>query len=82
MFDAWILPSRVADPSKKVPDPNCVVQDLLSEVVYQIKGAGSEIWWGPPAPNLTTGSAHLTVVTTQTDRQTDNSNSRQHLIFT
>ena len=33
MFDAWILPSRVVDPSKTVPDLNCDVQDLLLEVV-------------------------------------------------
>ena len=33
VFDAWILPSRVADPSKKVPDLNCVVQYPLLEVV-------------------------------------------------
>ena len=28
-----ILPSTVVDPSKKVPDLNCEVQDLLLEVV-------------------------------------------------
>jgi len=33
VFDAWILPSRVVDPSKKVPDLNCEVQDQLLEVV-------------------------------------------------
>ena len=33
MFDAWILPSRVVYPSKKVPDLNCEVQDLLLEAV-------------------------------------------------
>ena len=33
MFDAWILPSRVVDPSKKVPDLNCEVQDLSLEAV-------------------------------------------------
>ena len=33
MFDAWILAIRVVDPSKKVPDLSCVVQDLLLEVV-------------------------------------------------
>jgi len=33
VFDAWILPSRVVDPSKKVPDLNSEVQDLLLEVV-------------------------------------------------
>ena len=33
VFDAWILPSRVVDPGKKVPDLNCEVQDLLLEVV-------------------------------------------------
>ena len=29
----WILPSRVVDPSKKVPVLNCEVQDLILEVV-------------------------------------------------
>ena len=33
MFDGWILPSRVVDPSKKVPDLDSDVQDLLLEVV-------------------------------------------------
>jgi len=33
VFDAWILPSRVVDPSKKVPNLNFEVQDLLLEVV-------------------------------------------------
>jgi len=33
LFDAWILPSGVVDPSEKVPDLNCEVQDLLLEVV-------------------------------------------------
>jgi len=33
VFDAWILPSRVVDPSKKVPDLNCEAHDLLLEVV-------------------------------------------------
>ena len=33
VFDAWILPSRVVDPSKKVPGLNCEVQDLSLEVV-------------------------------------------------
>ena len=33
VFDAWILPSRVVDPGKKVPDLNSEVQDLLLEVV-------------------------------------------------
>jgi len=33
VFDAWILPSRLVDPGKKVPDLNCEVQDLLLEVV-------------------------------------------------
>jgi len=32
VFDAWILPSRVVDPRRKVPDLNCEVQDLLLEV--------------------------------------------------
>ena len=27
VFDAWILPSRVVDPSKEVPDLNCEVHD-------------------------------------------------------
>ena len=31
--DAWILPSRVVELSKKVPDLNCEVQELLLEVV-------------------------------------------------
>ena len=33
MLDAWILPSRVVDPRRKVLDLNCEVQDLLLEVV-------------------------------------------------
>ena len=33
VFDAWIPPSRVVDSSKKVPDLNCEVQELLLEVV-------------------------------------------------
>ena len=33
VFDGWILPSRVVDPRRKVPDLNCEVQDLLLEVV-------------------------------------------------
>ena len=33
VFDAWILPSRVVDPRRKVPDLSCEVQDLLLEVV-------------------------------------------------
>ena len=33
VFDAWILPSRVVDPSKNVPGLNCEVQDLSLEVV-------------------------------------------------
>jgi len=33
VFDAWILSSRMVDPSRKVPDLNCEVQDLLLEVV-------------------------------------------------
>jgi len=33
VFGAWILPSRVVDPSKKMPDLNCEVRDLLLEVV-------------------------------------------------
>jgi len=32
VFDAWILPSTVVEPSKKVPDLNCDVQDPLLEV--------------------------------------------------
>ena len=44
---------RVVDPSKKVPDLKCEVQDLLLEVVHlkQEVRAGSEIRWDPP--NLT-----------------------------
>jgi len=33
VFDGWILPSRVVDPSKKMPGLYCEVQDLLLEVV-------------------------------------------------
>ena len=33
MFAAWILPSRVVDPRRKLPDLNCEVHDLLLEVV-------------------------------------------------
>jgi len=33
VFDAWILPSRVVDHIKKVPDLNCGVEDRLLEVV-------------------------------------------------
>ena len=33
VFGVWILPSRVVDPRKKVPDLNCEVQDPLLEVV-------------------------------------------------
>jgi len=33
VFDAWILPSRVVDPRRKVTNLNCEVQDLLLEVV-------------------------------------------------
>ena len=46
----------MGDPSKKTPDFNCEVQDLLLEVVdcgSQTRGAGSEIWRDPP--NLTPG---------------------------
>jgi len=44
----------MVDPSKKVPDLNCGVQDLLLEVVdlkQVVPDAGSEIQWDPP--NLT-----------------------------
>ena len=44
VFDAWILPSRVVDPSKKVQDLNCEVRDLfIRGSGSQIRGAGSEI---------------------------------------
>ena len=33
LFDAWILPSGMVDPSEKVPDLNCEVQHLLLDVV-------------------------------------------------
>ena len=39
---------RVADTSKKVPDLNCDVQDLLLEVVDLNQSAGSENRWDPP----------------------------------
>jgi len=42
------------DPSKKVPDLNCQVQDLLLEVrptESQTTGAGSAIRWDPPQFN-------------------------------
>jgi len=45
---------RVVDPSKKVPDLNCQVQDLLLEVrptESQTTGAGSAIRWDPPQFN-------------------------------
>jgi len=49
VFDAWILPSRVLDPSKKVQDLNCEVHDLLLEVVdleYEVPDPKSG--WTPP----------------------------------
>ena len=52
MFDAWILPSRVVDPSKKVQDLNCEVHDLLLEVVdlkYEVPDPRSG--WTPPQFN-------------------------------
>jgi len=55
VFDAWILPSGVLDPSKKVPGLNCGVQDLLLDVVdlkLKTRGVGSEIRRDLP-PNLT-----------------------------
>ena len=45
MFDAWILPRRVVDPSKKVPDLNCEAQDLLLEV----KGKGKVFPYSLPS---------------------------------
>jgi len=54
VFDAWILPSRVVDPSKKVQDLNCEVHDLLLEVVdleYEVPDPRSG--WTPPPRNLT-----------------------------
>jgi len=58
VFDAWILPSRVVDPGKKVPDLNCEVQDLLLEVVdfeQEVPDLGSGGIPRPPRPNLTPG---------------------------
>ena len=53
MFDARILPSGVLDPSKKVPNVNCGVQDLLLDVVdlkLKTRGVGSESRRDPPPP--------------------------------
>jgi len=56
VFDASILPSRVVDPRRKVPDLNCEVQDLLLEVV-DLKQEVPDLRSGgiPPVPNLTPG---------------------------
>jgi len=54
VFDAWILPSRVVDPSKKVPDLNCEVQDLLLEVV-DLKQEVPDLRSVRDPPNLTPG---------------------------
>jgi len=51
VFDAWILPIRVVDPSKNVPDLNCEVRIRSRGSGSQIKGAGYEIRRDPP--NLT-----------------------------
>jgi len=53
VFDAWILPSRVVDHIKKVPDLNCGVEDRLLEVVdLEKRGAGSEIRRDPAPPPI------------------------------
>jgi len=53
VFDAWILPSRVVDPSIKVPDLNCELQDLLLEVVDLKLEVPDPRSGGIPPPNLT-----------------------------
>jgi len=45
---------RVVDPSKKVPDVNCGVQDLLLEVV-DLKREAPDLRSGGIRPNLTPG---------------------------
>jgi len=54
VFDAWILLSRVVDPSKKVPNLNCEVQlgSVIRSSGSQIRGAGSEIRRDPPHPKF------------------------------
>ena len=54
MVDAWILPSRVVDPSKKVPDLKCEVPDLLLEVV-DLKQEVPDLRSGGIPLNLTPG---------------------------
>ena len=54
MFDAWILPSRVVEPNKKVPDLNCGIQDLLlDEWISNSKQEVSDLRSGGIPPNLT-----------------------------
>jgi len=71
---------RVVDPSKKVPDLNCQVEDLLLEVrptESQTTGAGSAIRWDPP--NLTPG------INVRQDRQsrnvTESAATRMHAVL-
>ena len=59
MFDAWILPSRVVDPSKKVPDLNCEEQDLLLDVV-DLKQKLPDLRSGGIPHNLTSEHQHHT----------------------
>ena len=57
VFDAWILPSRVVDSSKKVPDLNCEVQDLLLEVVGHTQEVLDLRSGKISPPNLTPGGS-------------------------
>ena len=62
VFDAWIIPSTVMDPSEKVSDLSFEVQDLLLEVV-DLKQEVPDLRSGGISlpPNLTPGSASHSV---------------------
>ena len=57
MFDAWILPNRVVDPSKKAPDLNCEAHDPLLEAV-DLEQKVPDLRSGGIAHSLTTCDAY------------------------